>query len=220
MKDELQALLEKLATAFQDAPIKRFAEAQVPSKTWNYSLVTTTLERGQPLIVGFNWGAAQGEHHPPQQVIAKNDYSEQDRASLARLDVYCRKIFGPAFLSQVSQTNYCFFRSETQAQISDDDLKLCQPIFDELLSILAPSMVLCFSASLRDHLIEKKRAVFDRRTTIAYRSGNRNMTYEAMRGRYNDQCAIVSLPHPNAKIPGEVRDRAWQACFPEHLIAA
>jgi hypothetical protein len=220
MQDQLQALLEKLATAFQAAPIKRFAEAQVPSKAWNYSLVTTTLERGGPLIVGFNWGAAQGEAYPPQRVISKSDYSEQDRASLARLDGYCRQIFGPDFTSRVSQTNYCFFRSETQAQISDDDLKLCQPIFDELLSILAPSMVLCFSSSLRDYLIEKKRAVFDRRATIAYRSGNRNMTYEAMRGRYNDQCEIASLPHPNAKIPGDVRDRAWQACFPELSIAA
>ena len=40
------------------------------------------------------------------------------------------------------QVNYCFFRSETESQISPDDILLSGDLFDELIEYLEPSMLI------------------------------------------------------------------------------
>jgi len=219
MKQKLEALLADLEGAFQQAPIK--AKAAELNRQWHYSLLTApALEEGAPLIVGLNWGADRTFPHEPQTEIRLTAYSSEDRASFARMDGYFTRLFGPDFLNRVCQTNYCFFRSESESQLTEEDLRLCQPLFHRLLEILRPSTVFCFSSKLRDHLLAKAPNTFPERTTITWQAGLRRVSYEVMRGRYGGLFDIVSLPHPNAHIPEAAREQAWRAAFPQLAATA
>jgi len=213
MKDELETLLREVGQKFQKSPVK--ALAQKLGREWHYSLLTApALTHGAPLIVGLNWGADRVEPHVPQTEIRLTPYAKEDRASLARLDRYFVRLFGADFLNLVCQTNYCFFRSETEAQLTPEDFRLCQPLFHRLLDILRPSTVFCFSSKLRDHLLAIEKDAFAERTTISWQAGSRQVSYEVMRGRFAGKFDIVSLPHPMFHMPDAAREQAWIAAFP------
>lgn len=210
MKAILSGLLNDLDKAFEDSDIKQYCLKN--GHEWSCSLITTNLERERPLVLGFNWGAKNGEKYEPQSTIEKSDFENEDVGSLTRIFPYCRKYFGDDFLSKTSQSNYCFFRSKIESQISKKDMELCEPIFEKLIDTISPSSVLCFSSKLRDYLFINNKIATKSSETIRYRSGNRDMSYEVIRAFLTSGIEIKFLPHPAYPMKGGARDAAWEFC--------
>lgn len=210
LKIELDNLLTEVQLAYEKSDIKQLCKEK--NVEWNFSLVTTTLKPHGPLVLGFNWGASIGESYFPESSIEETDFSKENVGSLSRIFPYCIKYFGNDFLSQISQSNYCFFRSQTESQIEEKDIKLCEPIFDQLVTILEPSSILCFSSKLRDYLFAQNKIASHESKKISYKRGATNMTYEAIRAKLTSGIEIKFLPHPNYPIKGTARSEAWEFC--------
>jgi len=210
MKSELTRLLHDLGEVYSQSDIKDYCSGN--GHEWYYSLVSSTLEKGGPLILGFNWGAAGDESYKPQTDIDKTNFLSEDIGSLSRIIPYCKQYFGDDFLSKITQSNYCFFRSKKESQISKRDMDLCEPIFEKLLFILEPSLILCFSSKLRDFLCYNNRLYFIEAKDIKYVRNNVLVTYTAMKASFKSGAEVRFLPHPNYPIKGDARSEAWEFC--------
>lgn len=168
------------------------------------------MRKSGPLILGFNWGATQGEEYSPQATITV--FKKDEVGSLSRIFPYCEKYFGNDFLERVSQSNYCFFRSKSESEITHKDIALCEPIFDKLIDEMEPSSILCFSSKLRDYLLSNHRVQTKESIKISYKRGSVQMTYEPIRATLTSGAEIMFLPHPNYPMKKEARNEAWDFC--------
>lgn len=199
MKLKLEKLLGDVKAAYDKSDIKKL------EPNWSYALITGSLEQNKPLLIGFNWGAAENKKYSPQDSCTAKSLDKEDLGSMKRVFSFCEK-YKRGLLNQASQTNFCFFRSKSADQITLKDLYLCEPIFNELLDCLKPSIILCFSSHLRCHL--SPRVVNYEPKKIGLPRGN----YEAGKGRFG-KVKIGFLPHPNYPIRGDAREEAWNFVF-------
>jgi len=210
MQSILNALLKDVEKAYEQSEIQK--ENLREGRQWFYSLVTTTMETGGPLIVGFNWGASKDEKYKPQTAIEKCDFTKEDVGSLSRIFPYCEKYFGRDFLSKITQTNYCFFRSENESQIKSNDIELCEPIFEKLIAAIDPSFIICFSSKLRDYMFQNNKIASKTSKNIVFSRGASTVTYEAIKATLKSGVEICFLPHPNFPMKGAARAEAWEFC--------
>lgn len=198
-------LLKKTEEAYKNSEVRRH--------NWGYSVTATQIMKGKPLIVGFNWGVSAGYEHGPQKEYPLRVFAGNydDLGSFKRVTRYFEEHF-PNALSGM-QTNFCFFRSEKEDQISPDDLERSRPLFEEYLHFSKPSVVLSFSSTLRDYLIHSGQLA-DVKTLFV--NGTRGKL-QIVKGFYLTQTGgrtpFVYLPHPNARLASVERNRAWQFCF-------
>ena len=101
MREKLNALLKKLGPIYETSDIKKYCRKE--GHEWSYSLVNSSMERSAPLILGFNWGAAQNEKYSSQPTIEKTNFETADVGSLKRIYPFIREHFGEDYLSKVSQ---------------------------------------------------------------------------------------------------------------------
>lgn len=210
MKETLDELLIEVGIAYEQSDIRKLCLEE--GYEWHYSLITTSMKPNKPLVLGFNWGASDGEKYEPQFLVNKSDFSKEDVGSLARIFPYCEKYFGNDFLSDLSQSNYCFFRSYKEHQVSDKDIQLCEPILSRLIDAISPSLILCFSSKLRDYLIANSKLSSTTSKVITYKRGTSTVSYAAIKGVLAPQTEIKFLPHPNYPMKGEARSEAWEFC--------
>ena len=210
MEAILADLLAELGQAYEQSDIKQVCLEE--SREWHYSLITTTMKKGGPLILGFNWGASQDEKYLPQASIEQTAFKSGDVGSLSRIFPYCEKYFGNDFLKQTSQSNYCFFRSKNESEITPKDIALCEPIFDRLIEVIEPSTILCFSSKLRDYLFSHGKVQTKESIIVPYKRGSVQMTYEPIRATLTSGAEIKFLPHPNYPMKKEARIAAWEFC--------
>ncbi len=210
MQAELSELLNELESAYSRSDIKEYC--LINGHDWFYSLVSTTLEKDGPLVLGFNWGASEGEKYKPQCEIKKSNFLTEDVGSLSRIFPYCRKYFGDDFLSKITQSNYCLFRTKKESQITQKDIELCEPIFEKLVSALRSSSILCFSSKLRVFLLNNDKIASLDSKDIQYTRGRSQVIYTAIKATLNSGINISFLPHPNYPMKGEARAKAWEYC--------
>jgi ribonuclease R len=216
MEAILADLLVELGQAYEQSDIRQYCLDK--DREWHYSLITTTLKKGGPLILGFNWGASQGEVYKPQATIEEAIFKSGDVGSLSRIFPYCEKYFGSDFLNKTSQSNYCFFRSKNESEITPKDIALCEPIFKRLIEVIEPSSILCFSSKLRDYLFSNGKVQTKESIKISYKRGSVQMTYEPIRATLTFGTKIMFLPHPNYPMKKEARDEAWKFCCNERVL--
>lgn len=207
-------LLVELSQLYEVSDIKEFCVKN--GFEWHYSLVTTTMESGGPLILGFNWGASLKQKYMPETSIEKSDFLNADVGSLSRIFPFCEKYFGADFLTKISQSNYCFFRSQTESQITSKDIALCEPVFEKLINAIQPSLILCFSSKLRDYLISNNKILSSELKEITFKRGSSVVTYSTMRAILSTGIEIKFLPHPNYPIRQNARAQAWEFCCSTH----
>ncbi len=210
MRDILNELLNDLKIAYEKSDIYKYCRKN--SYEWFYSLLITSMEKGGPLVVGFNWGAAKNEIYQPQLSIEKTNFRNEDIGRLSRIFPYCEKYFGHNFLSTITQSNYCLFGSHNESQISSRDIELCEPIFLRLIEEIEPSSVLCLSSKLRDFMFRNDRVLSKESKIIKYTRGRSTVTYEAIKATLKSGVEIRFLPHPNYPMKGEARSEAWEFC--------
>ncbi len=182
-------------------------------KDWGYSVLATSIFKGTPLIVGFNWGAAKGTTYEKQSDYPLRMFQSNynDLGSLKRTVRFFEEYYPDALHGM--QTNYCFFRTEKESQISQADLDSCRDLFFRLVEYAEPSSIISFSSKLRDYLLGNK-LIDDARSKEVDSKGKK---FSAIKGRMRmgtkKDIPFFYLPHPMAKVSGDARKRLWEFCF-------
>lgn len=187
---------------------KAWNESDIKKKhpEWAWSLAATQLYTDSLVIVGFNWGAAVKEKYQPQESLPDQPWPKQDLGSLARTLPYLQTHFPDIDLDRVVQTNYCFFRSHKEGDISSRDVALSHHIFLDLLRDLRPKHILVFSAILRDRILPQLSQIKEAKIT----SGKKKP--RALRAIWSideREIPVGIVPHPNNAITGEARKMCW-----------
>lgn len=210
------ALLDETRIAFEKSGIKAYSNEK--DKVWHYSVCATPLKPDRLLLIGFNWGARTGEKYEPQLDMPEKGFMEmanKDLGSFKRVKRYLKQ-YCPGDLNEVGQSNFCFFRSEKDGQISAKDLELSTPLFEKLLQLAPPKAILGFSSRLRDHLLASDGFRVKSQEELPYERGGKAFRCKVVKGelQVDEQRIPVSLlPHPNSPLPGAVREQAWAFCF-------
>ena len=209
-KENFTNLLEATKKAYNKSDIKKI------HPDWSYSICATRIVPNKPLILGFNWGVNKQFKYKPQAEIPVTSFMEienEDLGSMARIKQYLEKfLLNKKDLLEIGQSNFCFFRSEKENQISDFDLKLCEPLFLDFINFSKPSIILGFSWLLREYMVTNNFLLDLKDKTI--RIGTRNVyVIKAKMKSDNKVIPIYFLPHPNSRISKELRTKAWKFCF-------
>lgn len=207
----------KLLRKTEDAYRKSDVFKNYKQKDWGYSVTATSFKKNEKVIVGFNWGVdgsliKKGKTHGSQKEYPTKDFPNlnDDLGSFKRTLAQFYEYFEDN-IPKV-QINYCFFRSEKENQITEEDLVLSSKLFDELINYLEPSMLVSFSRSLNNYLERKGRLI--NKETIKFESGNKSVF--VTKGKieiYNKEILYFNLPHPNSPITGNSRKKTWDYCF-------
>ncbi len=204
-------LLRETAKAYELSEIKKF--------NWYYSVCSTPIHLNSTLVLGFNWGVGNQQKHEAQKEneMPTVPFDEMtDLGSMNRTLAYFTKYCKDGIQSQFVQSNYCFFRSKKDKDISSKDLELSNPLFESFLKYTSPSRIISFSSRLRNYLLNSNRLDSDTPHTI--KSNKKSVIVsKATLLKENQSTPIYFLPHPNYPITNEARDAAWLYCFPQNI---
>lgn len=196
-------LLEKTKDAYERSDIKSFG--------WYYSISSTPLKKNATLLVGLNWGVSpEGEHEPQPQMPDKPFKEIGDLGSFKRVIPYLDKYLPN---DELVQSNFCFFRSKKESQLTQKDFELSTPLFNELVETISPTKIIGFSNKLRDYFL-KNTELFQGQEPYSI-SSNKG-TLQIIKGTYSvngKKIPTYFLPHPNYPISSDARDKAWNYCF-------
>jgi len=208
---ELHELLNKIKQSYLHSDIRKV------NPSLSYSISSTRLTKNAPLIVGFNWGSGEEKYYSPQNEIPKNSFFEispSDLGSMVRIIPYLKKYLSKKELEEIGQTNFCFFRSYKEFQISKYDLDLCSEIFIDLLKIVKPSFILSFTSKLRDFMLNKSMLIDIQEKSFPFRRGTIVSHYRTIKARLKATGSIIYfLPHQNYRLPSDLRNDCWDFCF-------
>ena len=215
MEKELKELLQETDVEYRKSTIAK------SNPEWTYSISATQIEKDKILLVGFNWGAEIDENgnnvkYNSQKIEDINRLSTENKnfKSIYNKLASFKKVYNQLSLylpnediDNCIQSNFCFFRSRKEDQISHSDLQLSTPLFETFLKIADPQKIIGFSSKLRDYFLENKLA------ELKFQEIKSNKrTIVVAKGTYKNK-PIYFLPHPNAKITGNARKEAWGFCF-------
>ncbi len=218
MKDELEKLLNELSCAYEKSDIKNNKYCIENKRKWGFELIQSALLENKPMIIGFNWGVDKtwkkyinGDEYNNQLSIQKRSILKIEMGSLQRSVNMCKKHFPSIDFTDGSHSNFCFFRSEMENQISYHDIDLCKGIFLRMLEIVNPSVVFIFSSKARKYMLENKLIQNVKEKKI-YGKHKRSNSFTVARGCLSNGANAFFLPHPNSRISKEIRNEAWKFC--------
>lgn len=204
--DQFIQLLAETKLAYDKSDVKA-----KHSESWAYSVTATRFTPGTPLIVGFNWGAGANEKYNPQDAYPIYKFGEiPSLGSFARTITYFEKYCPEALQGMMS--NYCFFRSKTESQISVVDLELCKGLFAKMLDVAKPSRIITFSGALKKHLILTKMLT-DYAEEIVPNGRSSVIPMKGVLALGGQKVPVCYLPHPNSPVTNEARVACWEFVF-------
>ena len=206
MHAHLMQLLDEVGKAYLESDIRLVCDK------WHYALVNSIPTIGGPLLVGLNWGVDENYCHSAQTGIDMCDLTKEDLGSMVRVLPYLEKYYGNDFVSQLAQTNYNFFRSKYGSQLKAKDYELCEPIFDKLLELVKPSVLIATTSDLRKYLLSSGKLIDVELRSIEFKRGKSESSCIVAKARFKNGSKIRFLPHPNYRIPKAVREQAWEFC--------
>ena len=220
MKNKLEKLLTELEITYEQSDNKKNKFCNDNGRKWGYELIQSALVEKKPLIIGFNWGVDNrwkkylcGIQYTHQKEISKQNFLEIFKGSLGKALSMCKLYFPDIDFKNGSHSNFCFFRSEKENQISKKDISLCIPIFRKMIEIVNPSVVFCFSSKARNYLLNNQliQNINVKKITTTNKNGRKN-TFKAVKGYLDNGSPIYCLPYPNARLKRDVRNQAWEFC--------
>lgn len=214
MTQDIQQLFTDTRAAFDKSSIKIFATEN--RLNWNYSISSTRLTSDNNVIVGFNGGATDNYDYPPQTEIPSDNfkdlYDKKWLGSLQRIYEPLKQYFPHEDIDNCVQTNFCFFRSKEESQITAADIQLSTPLFQKLIDIIKPKRIIGFSSKLRDYFLNHNFCTLSETRNIP----SKGKTLFVAKGTYNvngKSIPVCFLPHPNSKFETIARQAAWKFCF-------
>ena len=202
-------LLRKTELAYEASEIK--------SRGLFYSVCATPIHLNSTLILGFNWGGNEQQPQLENEMPSIPFKSIGSLGSMKRTIKYFEKHIPDCDPATIVQSNFCFFRSPKESDISQGDIDLSAPLFESFLQYVCPQRVISFSSRLKEYLYTNNRIT---KTDSPLIESGRNK-FVASKGSLsvNDgSIPIFFLPHPNYPITSVAREMAWEYCFPNKNI--
>lgn len=112
-------------------------------------------------------------------------------------------------IEHITWTNFCFFRSYSDQQLTNNDFHLTEPIFEKLLKVIKPKEIICVSKDLYNFLNNKNLLTNKKEKKIKINSKSEYIVVKAKLFNYNFFC----LPHPNFSATTLGRKECWDFCF-------
>lgn len=135
MNDIVRSLYKRIEAAFNQSDVKKYAEDH--HEKWFYCLTSTKLTSNTTVIIGFNGGAKKDCPYRPQNSAEypnksfKDLYDMKDElGSFSRIYNCLKQYLPKEDIDNFVQTNFCFFKSNNENEISEKDIRLCIPIFE------------------------------------------------------------------------------------------
>jgi len=204
----IEELLQEIDEAYIRSNLKKH------HKEWSYALLGSKPVEKPILLLGLNFGAAR-QTYAAQTLkgIKKSKYFyEMDADDLGkaflRLKNYIIK-YEQIDIKKIVWSNFCFFRSQSDAELLKEDIELTKPIFKKMLYSFNPTEIICVSKSLYNFLDKEKLIKNKQEKSIRINSKN---IYIVVKGTlYN--CPFYCLPHPNYPATEQGRKECWDFCF-------
>jgi hypothetical protein len=194
-----ESLLEETNKVYQNSPIKKRQDKL--EKNWNYAICDTPIQKNTGIIFGLNWG---GDNHKPQSeypVKEKNRNWIFIKNSLS----YIKKHLNIDSISEINYTNLCFFRTPKINYLIDEDWEKSMPLFKKYVEYINPPWTLLLGTTGIEKL--KRYCQITNLDCIEIKSeGKRTFGYI---GKLFDKYPLYCVPHPQNKIPTEIRSAVW-----------
>jgi hypothetical protein len=214
-KDEIYALYKETGEAFEKSQIKDYAYER--GLKWFYSVTATRLTTNTTAIVGFNWGAAEKCEYKPQteppDCSFKNLYDKKgELGSLQKIYKSLKTWLPEEEVDNAVQTNFCFFGSRFENEITAVDLELSTSLFTRLIEMIKPKRIVGLSKKLERYFVDN--GLCSNVQTASVPSNKRTLYVTKGDFKISDKrIPIRFLPHPNAKFTKVAREKAWEICF-------
>lgn len=203
----MKEIYNKIKKAFEISDIKKLAERE--KKQWYYSLCTSKPIIGQPLILGFNRSADSGNFKPQNIDNLPNVTNWSDMGLLSQIKEPLKKNFPMIDQESYNHANFCFFRSNNEKQITERDIKICEPIFEEFIAHLKPKIIFGYSDRLSNYLISNRRIKYLNEKKLS--NGNTGVFLYQGFMRLNGWWTYINLlPHPNNRQYKEKKKTLWK----------
>lgn len=210
--EQFEDLLNEVKEAYEISDLKKYCIDN--NKEWNYALLGSKFIENPILLIGLNFGASNEKFNPqtiedlqnllPFCKMTNNDLGN----SFNRLKNYMNK-YENIDIENILWTNYCFFRSYSDKELTQKDFKLNEPIFEKLLENIKPQKVICVSKNLYDFLNNKNLLTAKDEKNIKINSKSAYTVVKAKLFNYDFFC----LPHPNFPATAIGRKECWDFCF-------
>ena len=204
----IEELLQEIDRAYAKSNLKK------QHKEWSYALFGSKPIDNPILLLGLNFGAA-GDTYTAQtldgikQAKPFSDMNIDDLGkSFLRLKNYISN-YEKIDIGKIVWSNFCFFRSQSENELSKEDIDLTKPIFKKLLHHTKPIEIICVSKSLYNFLNNEKLIKNKQEKNIKINAEN---TYTVIKATLYDY-PFYCLPHPNYPATKEGRKKCWDFCF-------
>ncbi len=187
----------------------RQSDVFIRNPNWSYSICGTPMLKGVGLLVGLNWGGGgDGEIFSPQTYPDGTDVKTY--AFIKRFFRYLNKYLKVDDPKNINYSNLSFFRSPKMNDLTDKDWNLSKEPFQEYLQYIDPPWIILASSG-----IERAKLSLSLSDVEPYTSGNKVIfnAYKAKCFIGERHIQLYSFPHPNAKVPGWIRDQLWDKTF-------
>lgn len=197
-----EALLPAVKKAFNKSEVKHIA-IQKKAK-WQFEITPSAPIHESVLLLRFNPEAALNKGYRGQKLISKHPFKPEGST---------RVFFKTYFPYQkVSEGYLSPLRSLDDKQLSDHDIELSLPIFEDFIKLLNPKKVVSFSApmiaTLQKHKyltnIEEEEVTDQNRTIISSR---------AILNVGDQKIPIYFVPRPSSRLLKELKTLAWDWAF-------
>jgi ribonuclease R len=197
-----EALLPAVKKAFNKSQIKHVA-IQKKAK-WQFEITPSAPVPNSVLLLRFNPEAALNKGYRGQKLISKHPFKPEGST---------RVFFKTYFPSQkVSEGYLSPLRSLDDKQLTEQDIELSLPIFEDFIKLLKPKKIVSFSAPMIATLqkykyltkLEEEEVTDQDRTVISSR---------AMLNVGDLKIPIYFVPRPSSRLLKELKTLAWDWAF-------
>lgn len=207
-KDFFEEILFETREAFSQSCIKIYQTEN--KKNWNYAVCDTPIQKQCGIIVGLNWGG--------DDINAQINYPSFDEDRNWNFVSNSRKYIAKYLKTKIEQTNYtnlCFFRSPNIKFLTWEDWESSFTIFKRYVEYIHPPWTLLLGSSGISKLKYLNYLTQIETITIM---GKTKKTY-AYAGVLFEKYKFYCLPHPQARISTETRDKTWERLFEVHKLS-
>lgn len=209
---QLEKLLNEIKEAYAKSDLKEYCLKN--DKEWFYSLLGSKFIENPILLIGLNFGASCDEYKP-QTIDNIRDllpFCQMKNNNLGQSFTRLKKYIGGydnINIKHITWTNFCFFRSYSNKELTSNDFNLTEPIFEKLLNMSKPQSIICVSKHLYNFLNNKNLLTHKQEKKVKINSKANYTVVKAKLFNYSFFC----LPHPNYNANFEGRKECWDFCF-------
>lgn len=187
-------------------------------KKWNYSICGTPIQIDKTLLMGINWGGgspSDSYDYKIQEAMPSFDeftnlYKQGEYKFLKRIEPFMKEIVKIEISTgEFNYSNLCFFRTPSIKDLTDNDFKICSPVFKKMIELIHPKQIISLGTGNIKYLKKYFQDEFDCENPISVPGTSHKIYSGNLLG-----FTFYNLPHPNArKLSNEIYEKLWKRLF-------